>query len=40
LVGDGGDFAGNIGPCSIYNRVLSNTEVTQNYQAQKERFGF
>ena len=34
-----GDFAGNIGPCSIYNRVLSNTEVTQNYQAQKERFG-
>ena len=22
-----------------YNRVLSNTEVTQNYQAQKERFG-
>jgi len=34
-----GDFAGNIGPCSVYNRVLSDIDVLQNYQAQKERFG-
>ena len=31
---------GNIGPVQIYNRALSAGEVLQNYQAQKERFGF
>jgi hypothetical protein len=30
---------GNIYNCSIYNRALSATEVTQNYNAQKGRFG-
>ena len=31
---------GNIGPVQIYNRALSAKEVLQNYNAQKERFGF
>ena len=31
---------GNIGPVQIYNRALSASEVLQNYNAQKERFGF
>ena len=30
---------GQIGPIQIYNRALSASEVLQNYQAQKERFG-
>jgi len=30
---------GKIGPVQIYNRALSATEIKQNYQAQKERFG-
>ena len=29
----------DISGVQLYNRVLSNTEVTQNYQAQKGRFG-
>jgi hypothetical protein len=29
----------DISGIQLYNRVLSNTEITQNYQAQKERFG-
>ena len=29
----------DISNIQLYNRVLSNTEVIQNYQAQKERFG-
>jgi hypothetical protein len=32
-------FGGFIGQASIYNRVLSSTEVLQNYNAQKTRFG-
>ena len=32
-------FNGNIGPILLYNKALSASEVTQNYQAQKERFG-
>ena len=31
---------GEIGPVQVYNRALSAGEVLQNYQAQKERFGF
>ena len=31
---------GNIGPVQIYNRALPVEEVLQNYNAQKERFGF
>ena len=31
---------GNIGPVQIYNRALTASEVLQNYNAQKERFGF
>jgi hypothetical protein len=32
-------FYGNIGNVSIYNRALSSTEITQNYNATKGRFG-
>jgi hypothetical protein len=32
-------FYGNIGNVSIYNRALSSTEITQNYDATKGRFG-
>ena len=32
-------FYGQMGPLLIYNRKLEASEVTQNYQAQKERFG-
>ena len=31
---------GKIGPVQIYNRALSVEEVKQNYNAQKERFGY
>jgi hypothetical protein len=30
---------GYIGPCKVYNRVLSPSEVLQNFNAQKSRFG-
>tara|TARA_B100002019_G_scaffold168208_1_gene145484 strand:+ start:179 stop:886 length:708 start_codon:yes stop_codon:yes gene_type:complete len=33
-------FNGDIGPIQVYNKTLSALEVLQNYQAQKERFGF
>jgi hypothetical protein len=33
-------FQGNIAAGLIYNRALSETEITQNYNAQKSRFGF
>jgi len=32
-------WSGNIGQVSIYNKVLSASEVLQNYNAQKTRFG-
>ena len=32
-------FAGNISVIQIYNRTLSSTEISQNYNAQKGRFG-
>jgi hypothetical protein len=32
-------WSGNIGQISIYNRVLSASEILQNYNAQKSRFG-
>ena len=37
---DGGNyFLGNIAASRIYNRALSSSEVLQNYNAQKTRFG-
>ena len=35
-----GEFNGDIGPIKMYSKALSAAEVLQNYQAQKERFGF
>jgi hypothetical protein len=35
----GRDFNGNISNVQIYNRALSQTEITQNYNALKGRFG-
>jgi hypothetical protein len=32
-------FTGNIASVQIYNRALSATEVLQNYNATKSRFG-
>ncbi len=32
-------FSGQLGPLLVYNRTLSASEILQNYQAQKERFG-
>jgi len=32
-------FVGNIATSQIYNRVLSSTEILQNFNAQKSRFG-
>ena len=33
-------FGGKIGGGRFYNRVLTQSEITQNYNAQKSRFGF
>jgi len=35
----GSSYKGNIGTTSFYNRALTETEITQNYNAQKGRFG-
>jgi len=35
----GGFFNGKISISQIYNRALSSTEITQNFNAQKGRFG-
>jgi hypothetical protein len=32
-------FVGDISTISIYNKILSSTEILQNYNAQKSRFG-
>jgi hypothetical protein len=32
------DFSGQIGSSKIYNRLLSQAEITQNYKAQRSRF--
>ncbi len=32
-------FQGTIYNCQVYNRVLSNDEISQNYNTIKERFG-
>jgi len=32
-------FNGQIGPIQLYNKALTQEQVLQNYQAQKERFG-
>ncbi len=37
--GDGGYFTGNIAQVSIYNRALSATEISQNFNATKSRYG-
>ena len=37
--GNGYDWNGNIGPIQIYNRALSASDVLQNYNAGKDRFG-
>ena len=37
--GYAGRFLGNIYDCRVYNRALSETEILQNYNAQKSRFG-
>ena len=34
-----GPFNGNIGPLQVYNKALSASEVAQNYNALKSRFG-
>jgi hypothetical protein len=40
LTGNGGDYMkGSMANVIIYNRLLSATEVLQNYNAQKSRFG-
>lgn len=38
-LGDGSYLAANFGSFRIYNRALSNTEVTNNYNATKARYG-
>ena len=40
-IGNGyaGYYSGDMGIVRIYNRVLSTSELTQNYNAQKGRFG-
>jgi hypothetical protein len=35
----GQHFGGNIAQASVYNRVLTATEITQNYNTLKSRFG-
>tara|TARA_R110002020_G_scaffold475345_1_gene709702 strand:- start:30 stop:746 length:717 start_codon:yes stop_codon:yes gene_type:complete len=40
LKGYGNYFPGNVYSVKVYNRALSASDVLQNYQAQKERFGF
>ena len=37
--GDGREFQGKISTVKVYNRALTATEVAQNYNAQKSRFG-
>ena len=32
-------FSGSIGPIKVYNKALTATEITQNYNATKTRFG-
>ena len=36
---DSEEFDGNIALVRVYNKVLSSTEILQNYNAQKSRFG-
>jgi hypothetical protein len=35
----GFELAGNIGQVKIFNRALSATEILQNYNATRKRFG-
>lgn len=39
VTGGGEKFNGNYGSIMIYNRALSQSEISQNYNAQKSRFG-
>ena len=34
-----GYFTGNVGPVMLYNRVISSTEVAQNFNAHRGRYG-
>ena len=36
---NGAQWVGSLGPLLIYNRALSNTEIVQNYNAYRGRFG-
>jgi hypothetical protein len=38
--GSANNFVGNVATGQIYNRALSSSEVLQNYNATKGRFGF
>ena len=35
-----GDFGGQIASIQMYDRALTTGDILQNYNAQKERFGF
>ena len=37
--GNSDQFTGNLGPMMVYDRVLSDIEIAQNYYAYKSRFG-
>ena len=38
--GSQGDLGGQISSIQMYNRALTTGDILQNYNAQKERFGF
>jgi len=37
--GGGGNFTGNLGPIQIFNRALSSSEISQNFNNTRGRFG-
>ena len=41
IIGDGynGNFNGRMGPHRMYNKILTAAEVSQNFNAQRARFG-
>jgi hypothetical protein len=38
-VSEGGFFNGNVGNVQIYNRALTQAEITQNFNALRGRYG-
>lgn len=40
FTGNGFGMSGNIGPALVYNKVLSASEITQNFNAFKSRYGY